>query len=335
MATPESTEQSASANLIMHLKSDLTRELAGDRYDNARHIIDAIEIADQFSRGLNPDYSHSPLKERLANAFGKVSGDPLPQSELLELSASRMDDYERCGLLYKFKHIEKIPSRDDSKPALVFGNLIHRVLEEYHAGEGGKQTQLLAILSSKWDPTEFSFSQQADEYYAEATDVLEQYEAYLAARQYPPSTLAVEYPFRFQLGDAMITGRIDHIYASAAGGINLIDYKTSKTKVSQKVAEQQLQLALYAIYCEQAKDVTLKGIPLGHKPEAVTFFFVRDPDPEVRIQYSEEALMLHREHIKEITSSIRQRIFEPTTIERTCMTCDFKDLICPKWEARG
>ncbi|MFC1481477.1 ATP-dependent helicase [Candidatus Neomarinimicrobiota bacterium] len=332
MATSESTERSSGANLIMQLKSELSKELASDRYDNARHIINAIEFADQLSRGLNPDYSHSPLVERLANVFGAVASEPVPQSELIELSASRMDDYERCGLMYKFKYIEKIPPREDSKPALVFGNLIHRVLEEYHGCEGEAQIHLLDILSSKWDPTEFSFSQQADEYYAEAEKVLKQYETYLAAQQYPPSTLAVEHKFRFQLGAAIITGRIDHIYASVDGGINLIDYKTSKTKLSQRDAEKQLQLALYAIYCEQARDVTLQGIQLGRPPEAVTFFFVRDPDPEVRIQYSAEALMLHRGHIEEITSSIRQRIFDATTNERTCMNCDFKDLICPKWE---
>ncbi len=331
MATTDTTEQSAGAKLIMQLKSELAKELGGNHYDNARQLIDAIDIADQLARGLKPDYSQSPIADRLMAAFSNIETDPVPQSELIELSASRMDDYERCGLMYKFKHIEKIPPSVANRPFLVFGNLIHNILEVYHSHEGDQQVQLLDILALKWDLSKYDFKQQAAEYRTKAEDALKQYAAFLEAQQYPPSTLAVEHQFRFQLGEAMITGRIDHIYKSANGGINLIDYKTSR-KMDQKAAEKKLQLAVYAIYCEQAKDVELQGTHLGRSPEAVTFLFVGDPDPEVRIQYSPDALLLHREHIQDITSNIRKKIFEPTVIDRNCEYCDYKDLICPKWE---
>ena len=47
------------------------------------------------------------------------------------LSASSIGDFIECGLLYKFGRIDKIPMK--FKPdALIFGSIIHRVLESYY-----------------------------------------------------------------------------------------------------------------------------------------------------------------------------------------------------------
>ena len=47
------------------------------------------------------------------------------------LSASSINDYTECGLLYKFGRIDRIPM-EFVADALEFGSTIHRVLESYY-----------------------------------------------------------------------------------------------------------------------------------------------------------------------------------------------------------
>ena len=47
------------------------------------------------------------------------------------LSASAINDYIDCGMLYKFGRIDRLPLESVSD-ALVFGTVIHKVLDEFH-----------------------------------------------------------------------------------------------------------------------------------------------------------------------------------------------------------
>ena len=48
------------------------------------------------------------------------------------LSASSINEYVECSLLYRFGRIDKLPMEFKSD-ALEFGTCIHRVLEEYYS----------------------------------------------------------------------------------------------------------------------------------------------------------------------------------------------------------
>ena len=193
MAAPEAPATSPVEQLIAQLKTNLNREIAAGRFNQSREIINAIELAVQHLKGIDPDTTGNAFQQQLEAAFSEPTDATVPPGGLVHLSASRMNDFERCSLMYRFMHQEHIPPRADSKPALAFGNLIHRVLEEFHSTEDTGQAAFAEILDRHWKPEEFASSQQADQYYADAKAVLDQYQSYLAARQYTPSTLAVEH----------------------------------------------------------------------------------------------------------------------------------------------
>ena len=71
--------------------------------------------------------------------------------------------------------------------------------------------------------------------------------------------LAVEQRFRFELDATTLTGFIDRIDRLPDGRLRLIDYKTSKSAMKKDEAEQDLQLALYALACRDVPELRALG----------------------------------------------------------------------------
>ena len=71
--------------------------------------------------------------------------------------------------------------------------------------------------------------------------------------------LAVEKRFRFELDTSTLTGYIDRIDRLPDGRLRLIDYKTSKNAMKKDEAEQDLQLALYALACREVPELSALG----------------------------------------------------------------------------
>ena len=86
--------------------------------------------------------------------------------------------------------------------------------------------------------------------------LLENYFASEVAPGLDAEVLAVEQRFRFELDATTLTGFIDRIDRLPDGQLRLIDYKTSKRAMKKDEAEQDLQLALYALACRDVPELT-------------------------------------------------------------------------------
>ena len=64
----------------------------------------------------------------------------------------------------------------------------------------------------------------------------------------------VEAPFQLVLGDAVVRGRIDAVYARPDGGFDVVDYKTGKSSADP------LQLAIYRAAWAQIAGVPVDGV---------------------------------------------------------------------------
>jgi hypothetical protein len=73
-----------------------------------------------------------------------------------------------------------------------------------------------------------------------------------------PDVLAVERYFRFPLDASTISGRIDRIDRRPDGTLRLVDYKSGKAMAAAE-AEQDLQLALYALACAVEPELAALG----------------------------------------------------------------------------
>lgn len=330
MTAPDTPQVSAHQELQTRLRQRLSQELLDRRYPQAQELIKALELVDQHGRGLTPDWSAIPLGRELRWKLEGPDATP-PPGEPFTLSNSKINTYETCPLKYRFQHIDHVPLKDKSSPALIFGRVIHEVLEAYHHTDNHQvQQSILDILEDKWRSGEFSFPQESDQHHQEAVDILTRY-----ASSHPPDEpqiAAVEHPFEFEQSGIMIRGKIDRIDMDPSGRVTLIDYKTSRSPLNPAQAKQEMQLGLYALYVAQAGDVEVRGRSLGNLPDAVTYYYLREEEPEVTIRYQPGELAGHEERIAAVVDGIRAGQFPTTDDTRTCNFCDYKDLICPKWE---
>ncbi len=63
----------------------------------------------------------------------------------------------------------------------------------------------------------------------------------------------------------------------------------------------------------------------------LTYYFLRDEEPEVTVAFDEEELADFRQRVAQAAEGIRRRDF-PHRKDYHCNYCDYKDLICPVWE---
>ena len=328
--TEDQQEQDTADNLRTELKQHLSRELARCAYEQAHQLVDAIRLVEEHEAGLSPDFSTHPLGDELRRRLlpdAAESAAPAPQPAALALSASAIGSYETCPLQYRFARVDHIPGREE-RPQLTFGRIIHAVLEAFHRPDRDEpRPEISDLLEQNWQSEGFTYPQEEAQYREDARKLLAAYRERLAGTE--PPVLAVEHRFTFNLDDVTITGRIDRIDLNESGRTTLIDYKTSRRKLTEKEARQEPQMALYAMYILQADE--LGGRELAPGGIDLTYYFLRAEEPEVTVSFNEEELAEFRQRVAQAADGIRRRDF-PHRKDYHCKYCDYKDLICPAWE---
>ena len=171
------------------------------------------------------------------------------------LSASSINDYIDCGLLYRFSRIDKLPSefRSDS---MEFGKVIHRVL-----GDRYQQKKIGNLLSAKdlhelfekyWkkaaegsEDIKYSEGKNFKTLLLEGKELLTTYLSKVPDDKF--KVIGIEEPFRFYLLDCPIPiiGAIDLIEEDDSGTIIITDFKTSARAYSNDEVDRNFQLTLY------------------------------------------------------------------------------------------
>ena len=217
--------------------------------------------------------------------------------------------------------IDKIP-QTASKPELVFGNIIHKVLQRFH-NESKKlnEKSIHRLLEEEWQSGAFEYKVREEKFKEQGIEMLSNYVKNIKTDI--PNVIATELNFNFQLNEVTIVGSIDRL-DKEDDGIIIIDYKTSKSSTK---AKNSLQLAIYSLYLEQAEEKELKGIPQLSK-----LYFLRDEqDPIKEHAFSSEELRKTEEKILEVSNGIKRKEFNPKKGNH-CNWCDYKYLACPVWE---
>ncbi|MDC0165130.1 PD-(D/E)XK nuclease family protein [bacterium] len=238
----------------------------------------------------------------------------------ISLSASAIETYLACPLKYRMSKIDKIP-QTSSKPELVFGNIIHKVLQRFHEkNKDLNEGRALRLLNEEWQSGMFEYKIREEKFKTQGIEMLTHYVKSIIKS--PPNVIATELNFTFQLNDITIAGTIDRL--DKEDGIVITDYKTSKSSTKAKTS---LQLAIYSLYLEQTEELVLKGIPKISK-----LYFLRDfEDPIREHAFSFDELRNTEQKIIEVSTGIRKKDFNPKKGNH-CNWCDYKYLACPVWE---
>jgi putative RecB family exonuclease len=264
------------------------------------------------------------------------------------LSYSSYHTYSECPLRWKFLYVDRLP--ETPRGYFTFGRVVHSVLEdlvrpllvpgarrltageaqrtldEWHAGGRPPESvppmtreELLAAYDRAWLSEGYTSPEEEARYKALGRDLLLRY--YQRFVREPPRPVAVEAHLEAQWDGIPIHGYVDRIDRTEDGGLEIVDYKTSR-ELTGEDARSSEQLSIYQVLVESNYTDPVEGLTLYH---------LRSLTPHrVPPRPREELVALHN-RLGTVVDGIRAEAFEPTP-GRQCSRCDFQSR-CPEFRA--
>lgn len=233
------------------------------------------------------------------------------------LSYSRISDYKKCPLKYKYRYVLNVPTPPSA--ALSFGITMHDTLRDFHQKQfaGAKVTlqQLFEIYEKNWQPLGYSGKDHMQTRFESGKELLEKY--YNKHSQDYKNIKELEKSFMLKLAGVKFYGRIDRVDGKKdSTEVEIVDYKTGTSK-TQKEVDKDDQITIYALATQEA---------LKLKPTKMIMHYLED-DIKVSTTRTQDQLENMKEEISEIVDEIKGGNFKakPGNI---CAWCEYKD-ICP------
>ncbi len=260
------------------------------------------------------------------------------------LSYSSFRTYLECPLRWKFLYVDRLP--EVPRGYFTFGRVVHTVLEDLlrplvvpsarRAGPGESQrtldewrsgaeakapwmtrAELLAAYDRAWTGEGYGSAEEEARYRALGEDLLVRYYDQLLDEQ--PKPVAVEEHLEARWDGIPIHGYIDRIDRTPAGGLEILDYKTSR-ELSAEDAKGSDQLSLYQVLVESNYPEPVEGLTLYH---------LRSLTPH-RVPPRDRRHLTHLyDRLGTVSDGIRAEAYEPSP-GRHCARCDFRAL-CPEF----
>jgi putative RecB family exonuclease len=257
------------------------------------------------------------------------------------LSASSINDYIDCGLLYKLGRIDKLQPEFQSD-AMNFGSAIHRVLEEFYQSRmTGDEISIKEIHESfekHWktiaegnDQIHYSEGKDLETLLLEGKELLTTFYHKLPDDHF--RVIAIEEPFSFTLPGVPvpIIGAIDLIEEDDSGTIIVTDFKTSSRAYSNDEIDRNFQLTLYQIAAKMN----------GYRDREILLRFdclIKTKKPKFEPYYTTRSEMDEKRatrKIIEVWKGISKGVFIPndSTFNWKCRGCSLKKH-CDEWFER-
>ena len=265
------------------------------------------------------------------------------------LSYSSYRTYQECPLRWKFLYVDKLP--EAPRGYFTFGRVVHSVLEELvaplvvptarRAGESDRQRtldewhahppgstpparwmtseEMLAAYDRAWSSEGYLSAEEESRYRALGRELLLRYYDFLVRER--PMPVAVEEHLETRWDGIPVHGYIDRIDRTPSGGLEIVDYKTSR-ELSSEDARESDQLSLYQVLVESNYAEPVHGLTLYH---------LRSLTPLRTAPRERIALEGLHNRLGTAYDGIRAEAFEPTP-GRHCTRCDFRDR-CPEFRA--
>jgi DNA helicase-2/ATP-dependent DNA helicase PcrA len=247
-------------------------------------------------------------------------GPFLPKKGIgLALSASDIQTYRSCPLRYKFARVLRIPTEQTVHQR--FGIVVHQVLERYHSEQATTLAEMLELLEVVWRRSALGERPSELELMDKARVALTRYHARLGDQESEP--VWFERAFAFRLGPHHLRGRVDRVDRLAEGSeakYELIDYKTSRPKSAEQLADD-VQLSLYALAAREAWQL---------ESSRQAYYYVLD-DLKVPVPRGERDAQAVTDIVLEVGEGILAQAFEPTPSHAACSICDYR-IVCPAAE---
>ncbi|MCF7866317.1 PD-(D/E)XK nuclease family protein [Candidatus Woesearchaeota archaeon] len=247
-------------------------------------------------------------------------------------SHSRISSFEQCKLKYKYHYIDKVETDVVRTIETYMGDLVHQTLEKLYKDLKFQKLNDLSELvdfynglwEKNWQEGILIVKEQytSENYRLMGQKMIEDYYAH-----YHPfnqgKTIGLETEDYYELNDELsIHVRIDRLSSPKEGVYEIHDYKTNSNMKTQEEADNDRQLAVYAMGVKKlfadAKRIKLIWHMLAFDKEVVSE------------RTDEELDILKNEIIEEIGQIQKENSFDPTK-SALCSYCEYQSM-CPLWK---
>ncbi len=167
------------------------------------------------------------------------------------ISPSKITTYLACPVKYRFTYLDdRAKWLLRAKSYYSFGSTLHRVLQRFHdSGDSGVTTtsEVLAAYDESWIDAGFSSAEEMAEAYGEGKEILERYVAEAQEKPVEAKTLFVERQLRHDFGDFVLIGRIDRVDEYEDGTLEVVDYKSGRTAVTEEDVAADIAMCCYQL----------------------------------------------------------------------------------------
>ncbi len=191
------------------------------------------------------------------------------------LSYSQIETFRTCPLHFKLKYIYKLPTPPTSSQS--FGNTFHITMKTFYEkfNQGQKPTLglIYKALEENWINEGYIDKSHEKGSYNKAKRFLRFYLENYFDPKIKPAVL--EQPFTIRLNSLRVGGKIDRVDVHG-DVLEIIDYKTGATPLTQKEAEKDLQLSIYGLAA-----TSIPEYPFDRKPEKVKLSLMYFDTPQI------------------------------------------------------
>lgn len=234
----------------------------------------------------------------------------------MRLSYSSISTYLNCPLAYKYRYVERMPTKRTS--ALAFGSSLHAALAKFYKVPVPKPPsleELLSFLEKNWEKEPYTDEAEEKAYFKHAQEVLTNfYHTNIEDFRIP---LSLEEKIQIKLDSCDLSVIIDRLDKLGDGTYEIIDYKTSRRLPPRHRVDTDLQLSIYHLATEKHWGIT---------PDRLSLYFLL-PNQKMTTSRTKEQIQETKEIIKQVVANIEEKKFEPKE-NPLCPWCDFQKL-CP------
>ena len=172
------------------------------------------------------------------------------------LSPTKITTFLACPVRYRWTFVDprgKFYIR--AKSYFSFGTSLHRVLERFHdSGDAGVETvhEAVAALEESWIDSGFSSPEEMAEAYAEGHAIIERHVEEVAQRTVASQTIYVERSMKLEFACFTLVGRLDRVDEHEDGTLEVIDYKSGRTSVTEVEVHMDLAMSIYQLMLARA-----------------------------------------------------------------------------------
>jgi RecB family exonuclease len=246
---------------------------------------------------------------------------PKAKAQKLRLSPTRIATFLACRVMYRFDYIDKIGRfYHKSSVGASFGATLHQALQEFHASGGASAEDAQALgerAISVWRSAGYQDTEQEESHQALAIELLEKYHETARERVDRTRLFLAEKMIKHDMGDFVLTGRVDRIDEHLEDGVlEIIDYKSGRDFVSEEDVREALAMCIYQLIAKR------------NWPDRRIFGTIHALRGAVAAsaELNDEELAEWEDALKDIGRQIIETDYEslrPVFLPDTCPTCDF------------